>query len=95
VQGFTQDGSVAIGGPAYEDGYGPGETTALDAKTGNLLRQWNGATFLWTVVEDDQHFLMVVDDGPETPRGVIRCTIPTGTCEQALPLTRTEVMLGK
>ena len=95
VRGFTQDGNVAIGGPAYEDGYGPGETAALDAKTGNLLRKWNGATFLWTVVEDDQHFLMVVDDGPETPRGVIRCTIPTGSCEQALPLTKTEVMLGK
>jgi hypothetical protein len=43
---------------------------------GRLLRAWAGASFIETFVQDDQHFLMIADDGPETPRGIIRCTLP-------------------
>jgi hypothetical protein len=95
VDGFTPDGTVAIGGPHYADGYAPLQTSALDARTGNLLREWSGAAFSETFVEDDQHFLIIADDGPETPHGIIRCTLPTGSCELAVPLTTKHVELGK
>ena len=88
VTAFTPNGSIAVGGPAYGDGYSPLEVAALDGKTGKLLREWGGGpSFLETVVEDDQHFLIIADDGPETPRGVIRCNVTTGGCEVAIPLT--------
>lgn len=95
IDGFTPDGSIAVGGPGYADGYAAVEASALDARTGNLVRQWTGASFIDTFVEDDQHFLMLADDGPETKRGIIRCTIPTGTCELAVPLTTQPVHLGR
>ncbi|HET6295107.1 MAG TPA: hypothetical protein VFG33_17110, partial [Kribbella sp.] len=96
VTGFTPNGSIAVGGPAYGDGYSPLEVAALDAKTGKLLREWGGGpSFLETVVEDDQHFLIIADGGPETPRGVIRCNVTTGGCEVAIPLTTKAVKLAR
>jgi hypothetical protein len=95
VEGFTPDGTVAIAGPPYADGYAAVHATALDARSGHLLREWSGASFIETFVEDDQHLLIIVDDGPETRRGIIRCTLPTGNCELAVPLTTEPVELGK
>jgi hypothetical protein len=95
VTDFTHDGAIAVGGPAYGDGYAPLQSAALDAKKGKLLREWSGASFIETVVEDDQHFLMIADDGPDTPRGVIRCSVTTGDCEIAIPLTTKAVKLAR
>ncbi|MGW6278879.1 hypothetical protein [Kribbella sp. NPDC055071] len=93
VDKFTRDGSTAIAGPFYRDGYGDGLTAALDATTGNLLHEWSGV-FRQTVAEDDNHLLILADDGEETPASIIRCTITTGTCERATPLAKGNLLIG-
>lgn len=94
IRGFTADSKTAIGGPAYQDGYADGLASAIDAKAGTLLREWNGISFRQTVAEDDQNLLFLADDGPETKAAIIRCSIPTGTCELATPLAPGELLLG-
>lgn len=93
LQGFTPDGATAIGAPAYLDGYSNGTVSALDAKTGKLIREWKGS-FRQTVAEDDQHLLILADGGPETKASIIRCDITTGGCEQATPLALGELKIG-
>ncbi|GAB2678984.1 hypothetical protein [Kribbella swartbergensis] len=93
VDGFTWDGATAIAGPFYRDGYGDGLAAALDAKNGTLLHEWTG-TFRQTVAEDDQHLLLLADDGEDTPASIIRCTITTGACERATPLAKGTLLLG-
>jgi hypothetical protein len=86
VEGLTPDGTIAVGGPAYGDGYSPLEVSALDAKN-RLVRQWTGALFLETVVEDDQHFLVIADNGAPRPAASSAAPSPPGTCEIAVPLS--------
>jgi hypothetical protein len=93
VQGFTPDGATAIASPAYQDGYGNGLAAALDGEKGDLLHEWSG-TFRQTVAEDDQHLLLLADDGEGTKASIIRCTITTGACELATPLARGELLIG-
>jgi hypothetical protein len=93
VDSFTRDGSTAIAGPFYRDGYGDGLAAALDAKTGALLHEWTGV-FRQAVAEDDQHLLLLADTGEETPASIIRCTIATGACERATPLAKGTLLLG-
>jgi hypothetical protein len=94
VVAFTPDGSIAVGAPASQDGWGDLQASALDAKTGTLLREWTGPAFHKTVAEDDQHFLIQADDGPETKAAIVRCTVTTGACELAVPPTTSQVLLG-
>jgi hypothetical protein len=100
IEGFTPDGRTAFGGDAYADGYCARTATALDARTGVILRQWSSC-FFQTVPEDDQHLLIVADavnGGGEDgygERAILRCDITTGACELATPLTpHTEVHIG-
>ena len=93
VHGFTPDGTTAIAAPAYQDGYGDGLAAALDVEKGDLLHEWSG-TFRQTVAEDDQHLLLLADDGEGTKASIIRCTITTGACELATPLARGELLIG-
>lgn len=93
IDGFTRDGATAIAGPFYRDGYGDGIAAALDAKTGTLLHEWSGV-FRQTVAEDDQHLLILADNGEESPASIIRCTISTGACELATPLAKGILLLG-
>jgi hypothetical protein len=94
VVAFTPDGTIAIGASAGGDGYADLEVLALDAKTGTLLREWTGPAFKKTVAEDDQHFLIHADDGPEMKAALVRCTVTTGACELAVPPTTSQVLLG-
>jgi hypothetical protein len=87
VLGFTPDKSAVIAGPAYADGYASQSSWVLDGKDGELLREFTGASFRNVRAEDDQHLLMEVDDGPETKGAIIRCTITSGECERATPIT--------
>jgi len=91
VSGFTPDGTTAIGGSAYGDGYCDTAQVALDVDTGKLIREWKGC-FHQSVAEDDQHVLIVaVASGgggdPGTKSAIIRCTISTGACELATPIS--------
>jgi hypothetical protein len=65
----------------------------LDGEKGDLLHEWSG-TFRQTVAEDDQHLLLLADDGEGTKASIIRCTITTGACELATPLARGELLIG-
>lgn len=94
ITSFTPDGTVAVGAPAHQDGYADLMVSALDTNTGAHLKQWTGLSFKKTVVEDDQHFLILADDGPETNAAIIRCSITTAACELATPLTTQELVLG-
>ncbi|QNE20359.1 hypothetical protein F1D05_23690 [Kribbella qitaiheensis] len=94
VKSFTADGRTAIGGPRISDGYADLIAAALDARTGSLLREWSGPSFRQTVAEDDQHLLILADDGPDTKASIIRCTITNGACELATPLAAGELMIG-
>jgi hypothetical protein len=91
VSGFTPDGTTAIGGSAYGDGYCDTVQVALDVTSGKLIRQWKGC-FHQSVAEDDQHVLIVaVASGgggdPGTKSAIIRCTITTGACELATAIS--------
>jgi hypothetical protein len=108
VVAFTPDGTIAVGAAASQDPWGDLQASALDAKTGTLLREWTGAVFQKTVAEDDQHFLIQAKapalgtqsagpldhDGPETKTAIVRCTVTTGACELAVPPTDGVVLLG-
>lgn len=94
VRGFTPDGATAIIGSAYSDGYADGIAGALDAGNGNLIREWSG-TFRQAVPEDDQHVLLLADDGEGTKAAIIRCAIPTGICERATPLALADYAIGE
>jgi hypothetical protein len=87
ITGFTPDGSVAIGTPAYGDSYCSNIITALDSRTGDVKRQWSGC-FYEAVAEDDQHLLMVAvvaggGQDPNTKSTVVRCSLDTAACERA------------
>ena len=94
VVSFTPDGTIAVGVPASQNGWGDFKASALDVKTGNLLREWTGPAFHRTVAEDDQHFLILADDGVDTKAAIVRCTVTTGACELAVPPTTGQVLLG-
>ncbi|MEU4193116.1 hypothetical protein AB0E69_14550 [Kribbella sp. NPDC026611] len=94
---FTPDGSTVVGGSFNQEGYGDPVTAAVDVRSGNVLNEWKG-TFLNSALEDDQHVLMVaVASGgggdPGTKSAIIRCTIGTGACELATPIS-TDVPLS-
>ncbi|HZX07525.1 hypothetical protein [Kribbella sp.] len=93
IAGFTPDAATVIAGPKYEDGYGQGIAAALDAKSGGLIHEWAGV-FRQTVPEDDQHLLLLADNGEGTPAAIVRCTIATGACELATPPAKGELQIG-
>jgi glutamine amidotransferase-like uncharacterized protein len=60
-----------------------------------VIREWGGGpSFRQTVAEDDQHLLILADDGPDTKAAIIRCTVTDGQCELATPLAAGELMIG-
>lgn len=94
VTGFTPDGDVAIGTPAYGDSYCSNIITALDSRTGAVQHQWSGC-FYEAVAEDEQHLLLVAvvaggGQDPNTKSTVVRCSLDTAACERA-----TEVVSAK
>ena len=96
LRGFTPSGATVIGSPYNAEGYAATLASALDTKTGTLLREWTG-TFLDTVAEDDQHLLIVaVASGgggePGTRSAIIRCSITTGVCELATPISTDKLL---
>lgn len=88
LAGFTPDSRLAVG---LEAAYESCSTTmtALEARTGKLIRTWKGC-FHDAVAEDDQHLLAVAVVSGNPVNGtyrlaIIRCSIPTGQCERSTP----------
>ncbi|MEU4193117.1 hypothetical protein AB0E69_14555 [Kribbella sp. NPDC026611] len=93
VTGFSPDDRTALGGPYYREGTGDFVVAAIDAKSGTVLHEWKGP-FRDPVAEDDEHVLITTFRGENAPNAILRCTIATGACELATPLTKTAVELG-
>ncbi|WP_328332890.1 hypothetical protein OHA70_15150 [Kribbella sp. NBC_00382] len=86
LAGFTPDSQVAVGLEAAFESCST-TMTALEARTGKLIRTWKGC-FHDAVAEDDQHLLAIaVVSGSPVQGGytlaIIRCSIPTGQCERS------------
>jgi len=65
---------------------------APDARTGALLRDWNGVPVLAQRYEDADHVLLIAEDDGKS--AIVRCTISTGNCELARPLVTGTSMEG-
>ncbi|MGW1344033.1 hypothetical protein ACWCOV_23520 [Kribbella sp. NPDC002412] len=76
--------------------YGVQRTAALDTKTGKLLREWTAPSLRGAVAEDDDHLLLLWHDQPEpqSRSALVRCTVSTGQCELATPLSSEPLLLG-
>ncbi|MEV8376780.1 hypothetical protein AB0P21_28825 [Kribbella sp. NPDC056861] len=94
LSGFTPDHSVVIGvGDRAEVGTAA-RITAQDTATGTVIREWTGA-FDSVVAEDDQHLLIVAENATGGTRSaIIRCEINTGSCEAAVGLTSSQLILS-
>jgi hypothetical protein len=94
LSGFTPDHSVAIGvGDRAEVGTAA-RITAQDTATGKVIREWTGA-FDSVVAEDDQHLLIVAENAiGGTRSAIIRCELSTGSCEAAVGLTTSPLILS-
>ncbi|MFI5710930.1 hypothetical protein [Kribbella sp. NPDC051620] len=93
---FSPSGATVFGVPSGDDGYCSSAEAALDAKTGRLLREWKGC--LQSIsTEDDEHLLMVASasgEGVNAKSAIIRCTISTGDCELATPVSSNRLLLS-
>ncbi|TWD81182.1 hypothetical protein FB561_2286 [Kribbella amoyensis] len=87
IAGFTPDTNTTIGTPDFRNGGADPLVVALDSADGKVRREWTGPQFRQAVAEDDDHLLLVADSGEGTRGAIIRCTISTGGCELATPLT--------
>ncbi|MGW6279294.1 hypothetical protein [Kribbella sp. NPDC055071] len=89
LNGFTPGGGTVFATPDFRGEGSDPSTTAIDSRTGEVLREWTGVQFRGTVAEDDDHLLMVVDTGENTAAAIIRCSIGSGSCELATTPTKT------
>lgn len=89
LNGFTPDGQTLFATPDFRNGGSDPSTTAIDARSGTVRRQWTGVQFLGATAEDDEHLLMVVDTGENTASAIVRCSIESGACELATTPART------
>ncbi|MFF1818565.1 hypothetical protein ACFVWG_14785 [Kribbella sp. NPDC058245] len=89
LNGFTPGGGTVFATPDFRGEGGDPSTTAIDSRTGEVLRRWTGVQFLGTVAEDDDHLLMAVDTGENTAGAIIRCSIGSGSCELATSVAKT------
>jgi len=82
--------------PGTGEPYGERRTSVLDSKTGKLLRTWTAPSLRAAVAEDDDHLLLLWNDQPEpqSHSAVVRCTVSTGACELATPLSSEPLLLG-
>lgn len=84
VAGIRSEWGYVVAGPGYLDGYGTGAFAALDRRTGKLIHEWSGATFITWKMEDADHVLALAEHRGQT--AIVRCTVSSGACELAKPL---------
>jgi len=93
---FSPTDRFVLAIPPGSSPYGDLLTAALDSKTGNLLREWEATSLRGAVAEDDDHVLLQWHDQaePESRSALVRCTVSTGACELATPLSSEPLLLG-
>ena len=90
IYGFSPDGRYAWAGPAYVDGAGPLSAAILDARDGDVIREYTSpsnrifVTFMDAVFEDGDSVLVRAEQDGGT--AVVRCEVMSGECEAAAPL---------
>ncbi|MFC9687584.1 hypothetical protein ACFTSF_03525 [Kribbella sp. NPDC056951] len=97
LDNFSPRNAFVIGyAPNAGSPYGESTASALDAKTGKVLRTWLAESLRNAVPEDDDHVLFEWHNqaGPESRSAVVRCTVSTGQCELASPLSPEPLLLG-
>ncbi|TCC52398.1 hypothetical protein E0H75_01025 [Kribbella capetownensis] len=82
--------------PGTGEPYGEKRTAVLDARTGKLLREWTAPSLRAAVAEDDDHLLLQWHDRqePQSRSALVRCTVSTGDCELATPISPEPLLLG-
>ncbi|MDX6261247.1 MAG: hypothetical protein QOH84_2935 [Kribbellaceae bacterium] len=94
---FSPSGATVFGVPSGDKGYCSSAEAALDAKTGQLLREWKGC-LQSIATEDDEHLLMVAiasgGGGDNAKSAIIRCAVSTGACELATPVSSSQLVLS-
>ncbi|GAA0570446.1 hypothetical protein HPO96_33300 [Kribbella sandramycini] len=94
---FSPGNAFVIGYPPTAGGpYGETTLSTLDANDGTVSRTWLGPSLRNAVAEDDDHVLIEWHDqaGPQSRSAVVRCTITTGRCELATPLSPEPLLLS-
>ncbi|MEU4193119.1 hypothetical protein AB0E69_14565 [Kribbella sp. NPDC026611] len=94
---FSPSNAYVVGwAPGAGEPYGENRVSLLDAKTGKLLRAWTAPSIRGAVAEDDDHVLLLWNDSqnPQSRSAVVRCTVSTGQCELATPLSSEPLLLG-
>ncbi|MEV8376779.1 hypothetical protein AB0P21_28820 [Kribbella sp. NPDC056861] len=97
ITGFSPDHSITIGLAGYGANTPPTKVQVHDTATGKLLREWTGS-FGGAVAEDDQHILILAGveklGGDWSKSSIIRCEVPTGSCEAAIGLTTSRLSIS-
>ncbi|WP_405060068.1 hypothetical protein OG474_00125 [Kribbella sp. NBC_01505] len=97
LRSFSPAGATVFGTPARDQSSCATAEAALDAKTGQLLREWKGC-LQGAAPEDDDHLLMVATvsgaDSNHQTSAIVRCTVSTGACELATAITADRLLLG-
>lgn len=94
---FSPGNAFVIGLPPNTGGpFGVDKLSALDAKSGTVRRNWTAPTIPRQVAEDDDHILLewYEDVDARSRSAVVRCTVSTGQCELATPLSKEPLLLG-
>ncbi|GAB3938796.1 hypothetical protein GCM10029976_053860 [Kribbella albertanoniae] len=97
LDSFSPGNAFVLGYPPNAGSpYGESAASVLDAKTGKVVRTWLAESLRNAVPEDDDHVLFEWHDqaGPKSRSAVVRCTVSTGQCELASPLSPEPLLLG-
>ncbi|MEV6283204.1 hypothetical protein [Kribbella sp. NPDC051770] len=96
ITGFSPTGTYAVGMPVGDWPFGPDQIWPLETTTGKPLREWKAPAIQDTRAEDDDHLLLAWHDraAPGSRSALVRCTISTGQCELASPLSGELLLLG-
>ncbi len=93
---FSPSGKFVLAIPPGSNPYGDLQIAALDSKTSNPLRQWDGPSLRGAVAEDDDNVLLQWHDRaePESRSALVRCSVSSGQCELATPLSAEPLLLA-
>ncbi|MFK4083968.1 hypothetical protein ACI2LF_07665 [Kribbella sp. NPDC020789] len=97
LESFSPGGAFVIGLPPNTGGpFGVEKVSALEAKTGTVLRNWTAPTIRREVAEDDDHILLEWYEQADarSRSAIVRCTVSTGQCDLATPLSKEPLLLG-
>ncbi|WP_405063791.1 hypothetical protein OG474_19670 [Kribbella sp. NBC_01505] len=94
---FSPGNAFVIGLPPDTGGpVGVQSLAAVNPKTGKPIRTWTASVISRQLAEDDDHVLLqwYAAEDVRTSSAIVRCTVSTGECELATPLSKEPLLLG-